>query len=355
MTAVLVTGGSGFIGANLAIDVKQSRAGCRVVALDNLNRRGSELNLPRLKEAGVEYLHGDVRQMDDLRAAGKFDVLLECSAEPSVLAGLGGSPAYVVQTNLCGTINCLERCRELGAAILFLSTSRVYPTALLNRLVVCETESRFQLTDNQSIPGASTAGISEEFPMEGCRSLYGATKLASELLLREYVEAYRIPGVILRCGVVAGPWQMGKVDQGFVSLWVAAHVFHRPLSYIGFGGTGKQVRDLVHLSDLSDLVRLFLADMAQYSGRVFNVGGGSPNSVSLRELTDICAEATSARVDVSSVAETRPADVRLYVTDCAQVMRELSWAPKRSVSEIVEDVARWMVERRHSLAQIFGA
>src|SRR5262245_43805681 len=107
MKTYLITGGAGFVGSNLAIRFKHDQGDkSRVVALDNLKRRGSELNLPRLRQAGVEFIHGDIRQIEDLKSVGPVNVMLECSAEPSVLAGYSDSPQYVVQTNLLGTINC---------------------------------------------------------------------------------------------------------------------------------------------------------------------------------------------------------------------------------------------------------
>ena len=131
---ILVTGGAGFVGSNLASFFKRDRPDATVVAFDNLRRRGSELALSRLRAAGVEFRHGDVRNAEDLAEAGDFDLMIECSAEPSVHAGYGASPAYVINTNLTGTINCLEAVRRCGAALVFLSTSRVYPIAGLRAL-----------------------------------------------------------------------------------------------------------------------------------------------------------------------------------------------------------------------------
>ena len=224
-------------------------------ALDNLRRRGSELNLPRLREAGVRFVHGDVRRPEDLAELPEApEAIVECSAEPSAQSGYGGSPEYLVQTNLVGCYNCLELARRAKAAFLFLSTSRVYPAARVNALAFEESGTRFVLSERQAVAGASGQGIGEDFPLEGARSLYGMTKLAAELMIAEYGDAYGVPYVIDRCGLIAGPWQMGKTDQGVVALWMAAHYFKRPLSYIGFGGTGKQVRDILHVDDLCDLV-----------------------------------------------------------------------------------------------------
>jgi CDP-paratose 2-epimerase len=244
----LITGGAGFVGSALGLGLAQRYPDWQITALDNLKRRGSELNLPRLKQAGIQFIHGDVRNTEDLDpVALQPDLILECSAEPSVLAGYA-SPGYVLQTNLVGTVNCLELARQTQADFIFLSTSRVYPIAYLNALEFTETETRFQLLEQQVLPGVSSQGISEEFPLNGARSLYGATKLASELLVAEYADAYGLRTVINRCGVLTGPWQMGKVDQGVFALWMAFHYFQRSLKYIGYGGTGKQVRDFLHVS-----------------------------------------------------------------------------------------------------------
>ena len=232
---ILLTGGAGFVGANLAVSLAARHPDWELVALDNLMRRGSELNLPRLREAGVEFVHGDVRERDDLAAAGSFDAMVECSAEPSVLAGFADT-SYSVQTNLVGAFNCLERAREEEAFVVFLSTSRVYPVAPQLQLALEETETRFELAAEQPVAGAGPEGIAEDFPLPGARTLYGATKLAAELLIEEYADAFGLRAAVNRCGVIAGPWQMGKVDQGVFSWWLLSHHFGRPLSYIGYGG-----------------------------------------------------------------------------------------------------------------------
>lgn len=356
MRTILLTGGAGFVGSNLAIRLKNELAGrARVVALDNLKRRGSELNVPRLLKAGVEYVHGDVRQPEDLEAVGEVGVIIDCSAEPSVLAGFSGSPRYVVDTNLNGTTNCLELARRYHADFIFLSTSRVYPTAAINGLNFRETGTRFEWTDDQKLPGASSRGLTEEFPLEGTRSLYGATKFCSELLVREYLEMYGLRGVINRCGVISGPWQMGKADQGVIVLWLASHLYGRPLNYIGFGGTGKQVRDVLHVDDLYELIRLQMNDMESYSGQVYNVGGGPDNSFSLLELTEACSRITGKILPVPGVPENRPADIRCYVTDNSKISAISGWGPKKNKQMLLEDTARWIRDNQEALRPILGS
>lgn len=352
MSTILITGGAGFVGSCLALGLRRHRDGDRVIALDNLKRRGSELNLSRLREAGVEFVHGDIRNPEDLDAVGGIDLILECSAEPSVLSGYGGSPAYVLNTNLTGSINCFELARKHGAGVIFLSTSRVYPVAAINGLSYTEQETRFALDAAQPVPGASARGIAEDFPLDGPRSLYGATKLCSELVLQEYQDMYGVKAVINRCGVITGPWQMGKVDQGVVVLWVARHVYGGRLGYIGFGGRGKQVRDMFHVEDLLQLILYEIEHLDDLSGRVFNAGGGRGVSTSLLELTKHCQEVTGNTIEIANIVEDRPADIRLYVTDNTRVTQATGWSPQRDVKAIVTDIHAWICEHREALRPI---
>ena len=354
MNTFLITGGAGFIGSSIAIRLKRDRENIRVVALDNLRRRGSELNITRLQDNGVEFVHGDVREKDDLNVMKKIDCILDCSAEPSVLAGYMDSPEYVVNANLIGTLNCLELARKHGSAIIFLSTSRVYPMNRINNLKFEETPTRYELMD-QDMRGVSSAGLSEEFPIEGTRSLYGATKLASELIMQEYLEMYRLRGIINRCGVITGPWQMGKPEQGFVVLWVARHVFGGSLSYIGFEGNGKQVRDILHIEDLYRLLKIQIDHLEELKNQIFNVGGGREVSLSLQELTALCEQATGNRIDIQRVSETRPADIRIYMSDCRKVRERTGWMPFIQAGDIINEVAAWIHDHGIQLRPIFGS
>lgn len=351
---ILITGGAGFVGSNLAIKIKKNNIKSRVIALDNLKRRGSELNITRLKEAEVEFIHGDIRNKEDLECIGPFDLMIECSAEPSVLAGYNDSPAYLINTNLLGTINCLESVRKYQADIIFLSTSRVYPIKTISSLKYKELETRFELESEQQVEGVSQKGFSEKFPLTGGRSIYGTTKLASELLLQEYIEIYGIRGVINRCGVITGPWQMGKVDQGVVVLWVARHIYNGELSYFGYGGTGKQVRDILHINDLYDLISLQIKDLTIHNGQIYNVGGGHELSISLRELTELCQQITGNSIPIKPVSKNREADIPYYVTDNSKVCRATDWRPKISLKEIIQEVADWIKENRQILKPILS-
>lgn len=350
---VLITGGAGFVGSSLGLGLAQRYSDWKIIALDNLKRRGSELNLPRLKQAGIEFIHGDVRNREDLDPVTlQPDLILECSAEPSVLAGYT-SPDYVLQTNLVGTINCLELARQTQAEFIFLSTSRVYPIAHLKALKYTETETRFQLLNEQSLPGVSSQGISEEFPLNGVRSLYGATKLASELLIAEYADAYGLRTLVNRCGVLTGPWQMGRVDQGVFALWIAFHYFQQPLKYIGYGGQGKQIRDFLHVEDLLDLVDLQIHSLEDLKGETFNVGGGIENTLSLYETTQLCQKITGHRIPIASVPETRAGDVPIFITDPGKICRASRWRPKRNAETTLTEIYEWIHQFKDVVNEIF--
>lgn len=351
MNRLLITGGAGFVGSNLAVSLASRHPEWEILALDNLYRKGSELNLPRLEQAGVEFVKGDVREPADLQRLPQISALIECSAEPSVMSGVDGDSSYLVHTNLTGAYNCLELARRDAAFLVFLSTSRVYPVAPQAELALEEAPTRFEIAAEQAVPGVSPAGISEQFPLEGARTLYGATKLAAELLIEEFRSSLGVPAVIDRCGVIAGPWQMGKVDQGVFTHWMLAHRFGNPLTYIGFGGEGKQVRDLLHVDDLVDLVERQLLDPAAWDGRTVNVGGGRECSLSLAETTEICQRLSGNEVPIEPVLETRTGDVPIYLSDCTRLFGLDEWRPRRGAEQVLADIYEWIASDEDRIAQ----
>lgn len=347
---ILITGGAGFVGANLALHLRQAFGDAEVVCMDNLYRRGSELNVPRLQKAGVQFHRGDVRDAGSF-PAGPFDFLVECSAEPSVLAGRAGSPDYLFQTNLVGAYHCLEKARQWKSGFIFISTSRVYPIARLEAHPWREEATRFVWADHGT-PGITSRGVAENVEMTGARSLYGFTKLAAEQLIEEYRAAYTLKAVVNRCGVIAGPWQFGKADQGVAALWVMAHHFDRPLDYIGYGGAGKQVRDFLHVADLCDLIAGQIRDFNSWDGWLGNVSGGLQNAASLCELTALCRELTGRTIPIASVPTRRPDDLRIFIADCARLFERTPWRPKRDVRRIIQDIHAWVVENAGQLVKL---
>lgn len=349
---IVITGGAGFVGSTLCIQLKAKYPNYEIVAFDNLKRRGSELNLIDFQKHSIAFIHGDIRNNEDLQSLGGFDVLIEASAEPSVTAGLDSDPTYVINNNLYGSINCFNACVKNKAKLIFLSTSRVYPIETIENAFFNEEKTKFLFTDNQEIKGISSKGISEELSLEGARSFYGTTKLSSELFIHEYAEFYGLKAAVTRFGVIAGPRQMGKTDQGVVTLWMAKHYWNQSLKYIGYGGKGKQVRDLLHVDDLVELIDYQIHNIEKFLGKVYNVGGGFQNSASLQEMTVICEKITGNKIKIDEVVETRTADLRIYITDNSKIENEIGWRPKKSVEDIFKDIYIWIKENEKQLELI---
>lgn len=347
MMRVCVTGVAGFVGSRLARAIVESVEGVRLSGVDNLSRRGSESNLPALAEIGCDFRHGDVRSPEDLAALPEADWIVDCAAQPSVLAGLAGDSAALVGHNLFGTVHLLEKCRRDGAGFVMVSTSRVYSVPALAAIPLREAATRLDPDPGGAFPaGSSPSGIAEAFSTEPPISLYGATKRASEVMALEYGLTYGFPVRINRCGVLAGAGQFGRIDQGIVSFWIYQWLLGRPLAYIGFGGRGLQVRDFLPPEDLARLVIRQIREPGRDAPRVLNVGGGPGHSVSLRELSDFCRDRFGRDNEVRASAETRPFDIPYYATDNALVGSAWGWSPTTPAPATLGAIADWAERHR---------
>ena len=338
MTKILLTGACGFVGRLLAEALAAS--GCEVIGVDNLSRAGSELNRRELKSLGVRLIHADIRSATDVNELPAAGWVIDAAADPSVLAGMDGrsSSRQVVEHNLFGTVNLLEYCRRHQAGFILLSTSRVYSIPPLAGMAVEVNASAFQPVRDRLPSGVSPTGISEAFSTNPPVSIYGATKLASETLALEYGEAFQFPVWINRCSVLSGAGQFGRADQGIFSFWIHSYRARRPLSYIGFGGNGHQVRDCLHPRDI---VPLLLQQMktSKTAPRVVNVAGGIENSMSLAQLSAWCGERFGAH-EVRSDAAERPFDLPWVVLDTDMAAREWNWRPQAKLHDVLEEIAQ---------------
>jgi CDP-paratose 2-epimerase len=337
---ILITGVCGFVGSTLALGFLQGWPGWQIVGIDNLIRPGSETNRRRLKQQGVQVIHGDIRNPSDLELLPECDWIVDAAANPSVLAGVDGrtSSRQLLEHNLTGTINLLELGKGWRAGFIMLSTSRVYSIPPLARLKVHAAGSRFVPVDDALPPGLGSGGVAEAFSTEPPLSLYGTSKRASELLALEYGATYQMPVCINRCGVLAGAGQFGKVDQGIFSFWIHSYLARRPLKYIGFDGTGFQVRDCLHARDLIPLLATQVQRGNSSAPAVLNVSGGLAQSASLRQLSDWCAARFGAH-EVGADTTARQFDVPWLVLDSAMARTHYRWQPQITLEEIWSEIA----------------
>jgi CDP-paratose 2-epimerase len=177
-------------------------------------------------------------------------------------------------------------------------------------------------------------------------------KLASELFLPEFQAFLGVDFVINRFGVLAGPGQFGKVDQGVTVLWVARYFFKKELSYIGFGENGKQVRDALHIHDFCRAVEWQMLNFEKCKNQNFNIGGGIDCSFSLLELTALCERVSGEKIVIHKVHETRSADIPLYITDNSKFTALSGWRPEKGPEDIVRDIFEWIKLNRETLKSI---
>jgi CDP-paratose 2-epimerase len=354
---ILITGIAGFVGSQLATFLAANIKGASISGIDNLMRKGASGNLSVLAKIGCEFIQGDIRDKALIESLPRYDWIIDCAADPSVLSGLNNDVYPLIDNNLIATFHLLEKCRRDTAGFILPSTSRVYSINALNSLKLKTANKCFLLdeTGADSWPaGFSAKGVSESFPVTAPVSLYGATKLASEIMALEYHYAFGFPVWINRCGVLAGAGQFGKIDQGIFSFWVYQYLLNRPLTFIGYGGKGYQARDMLHPEDLG---RLILQQIFAGSGtyeRVFNLGGGVSNTMSLALLDVICKQEIDPDKVINADLEMRKYDIPLYITDYSLAETVWGWKPLKSAEQIIDEIIGFAKSNRDFVADLYA-
>jgi CDP-paratose 2-epimerase len=338
---LLITGVCGFVGSRLAAALLERTEGLSIWGIDNLMRPGSETNRTHLQKLGVHFIHGDIRSASDFEALPETDWVIDAAANPSVLAGVagGGTSRQLLEHNLASLIHVLEYCKRSRAGLLMLSSSRVYSIEALAGLPLRDDGCRFELDDAGELPhGVTAKGVTAEFSTRPPISLYGSTKLASETLALEYGDAFGFAVWVNRCGVLAGAGQFGTPDQGIFAFWVNAHLRRRPLKYIGFDGKGKQVRDALHPRDLAALLEIQMREGRSGGQRIYTAGGGTANSMSLRQITAWCDDRFG---DYAPESDLRPRryDIPWIVMDSSDAARDFAWRPAVRLEETLAEIA----------------
>jgi len=338
---ILITGICGFVGNALAEALLESVEGLTIIGIDNLIRPGSEVNRAGLKRKGAQLVHGDLRMGSDLAALPAVDWVIDAAANPSVLAGVDGSSSsrQLFEHNLIGMLNLLEYLKQTKAGLLLLSSSRVYSIPALAAIPLVDEGEAFRLDTRRPLPaGLTECGIGTAFSTEPPVSLYGSTKIASEILALEYSAAFGFPVWITRCGVLAGAGQFGTADQGIFAYWINAHLRRRPLRFLNFGGNGHQVRDAFHPRDLAGLL-LRQIKMSRPGGkRIYTAGGGPANAMSLAQLNGWCDARFGAHTPQRDPAP-RPFDIPWMIMDNQEALQDIGWHPTIKLESVCEEIA----------------
>ncbi len=331
---ILITGGCGFIGTNLCIYLKKKHY--LVYSLDNLSRKGSKYNLRLLKNLKIKNYNIDISNFKKISLLPKFDLIIDCCAEAAVEVSRKDIDR-VINTNLVGTINILKKVKKDSSKIIFLSTSRVNSIETISKIFI-----KHNFKNKLKIKKL----IDENFDTKSPKSIYGLTKHASEMFIEEFSFAFNLNYIINRFGVVSGPLQFGKQDQGFISLWIWKHITKKNLKYIGFGGFGNQVRDVLHVKDLCEIIEIQIKKFNTVYNKLFTIGGSSKNTISLKNLTKICEKITKNKIKFSKIKKTSIYDIPYFVTSNKTVSRTYNWKPKRNMYDIIKDTYIWLSDQR---------
>ena len=337
---ILITGGCGFVGTNVAIFLNKKY---KVDCLDNLSRKGSKYNLEILKKNRIRNFNIDIENFNQLKKLPKYDIVIDCCAEASVEVSKKDIDR-VVNTNLIGTYNILKKIKKDKSKIIFLSSSRIYPIKNFSENIKSKNIKKKLIIKKL---------VNENDNKNGPKSLYGFTKLASEMLIEEFSYAFNIKFLINRCGVISGPLQFGKQDQGFISLWIWRHLNKKKLNYIGFGGNGHQVRDVLHIEDLLSLIDLQIKNFGKINNKIFTVGGSKKSYTSLKNLTNICSKLTGNKIKMGKIISTSNYDIPYYISDNSYVSKTYKWKPLKTIYNVVYDTYIWILNNKLKIKKYF--
>jgi CDP-paratose 2-epimerase len=326
---IIVTGGCGFVGSNICEFLKN--LSLEVISVDNLSKTYSKLNQKRLSNLKIKNYNIDISNKDEfIKLKFKSDIIIDCCADPAVESSKKDILKNI-NNNLITTYNVLEKAKKDNSKLIFLSTSRIYP--------INDSRQKFTFFFKKKIKNL----FDEDSNIVGPKTIYGFSKLASEMLIEEYNYAFKIDYLINRCGLITGPWQFGKVEQGLVSLWLWKHLNKsNNLYYKGYSGTGNQIRDVLFINDLCELVYLQIKNFKKIKNQTFCIGGGIKNSINLNQLTKICEEITKNKIKIRRDLDTSIYDIPFYITSLKKVKKYYNWYPKTDLRIGLYVILEWM-------------
>lgn len=333
----IITGGAGFIGCHAAARLHE--AGHHVVIIDNLSRRGADMNLAWLREQGItDFVKADVRDYGAIREVvarhADADVVLHLASQVAVTTSVL-DPRADFEVNALGTFNVLEAVRTAaagGPAVLYSSTNKVYGD--LEHIRVVKRGDRYAYEDHEN-------GVSEREPLD-FHSPYGCSKGAGDQYVRDYARIYNMKTVTFRQSCIYGSRQFGIEDQGWIAWFCVAATMGKPFTIYG---DGRQIRDTLWIGDLIDAYLSAWERIDSVSGEVFNIGGGPANTLSLLELV-AALEQSFGRSLNPGYADWRPGDQRVFVADIRKAEKLLQWSPKVSTQDGIERLITWVRNNR---------
>jgi CDP-paratose 2-epimerase len=333
---ILITGGAGFIGCNLAAHF--IRAGHTVTLFDNLSRRGSSANVAWLRgQFGETFalVRGDVRDAAAIEQAARGkEVILHLAAQVAVTTSVT-QPREDFEINALGTFNALEAARASGLnpAFFYTSTNKVYGG--MESEGVIETETRYAFEH-------LTGGVPETFPLD-FHSPYGCSKGTGDQYVRDYHRIYGLPTVVFRQSCIYGLRQFGVEDQGWLAYFAICAALERPITIYG---DGKQVRDVLFIDDLVGAFELALAHLDRTAGQIYNIGGGPQSQLSVwRETGPLLTQLAGRPLEVRT-GDWRPGDQRIYVSDISKAKFDFGWEPRVSPVEGLTRLWNWVQSNR---------
>lgn len=336
---LLITGGCGFLGSNLASDALARSD--ELIVFDNLYRNGSRDNLTWLKGQGeFRFEHGDIRNQNDITRLikeNKPDAIFHLAGQVAMTTSIA-NPRMDFEVNVIGTHNLLEAVRLYApeAAVVYSSTNKVYGD--LEQYTYRETETRYECVEKPN-------GFDEDTPME-FHSPYGCSKGAADQYMLDYARIFGLRTVVFRHSSMYGGRQFATYDQGWVG-WFCQKAIETQKGLIKepftISGNGKQVRDVLHADDMKSLYLAVLKNIEQAKGNVFNIGGGFKNSLSLIELFQLLEEVLSVRLVYENLP-VRESDQRVFVANISKTRTLLGWEPHKPAQIGVAEMVRWTEE-----------
>ncbi len=338
---IIVTGGCGFVGSSLCLYLKKKIKNSQILSIDNLSKSYSKYNqkiLLKNKIINKNINLGEFHSLEKIKF--RADFIIDCSAEPAVEISRK-KVVKVIQSNFLSTLNILEKSKEDNSKIIFISSSRVYP------IKISYEKFKKYKKFKKHFPYSEKADFSEQ------KSVYGFTKYSSEKLIEEYNFSNNVKYIINRCGLISGPGQYGKVEQGLISLWMWRHLNKINVTYLGHGGKGDQLRDVLFIDDFCKLILKQLKSYKLFENKLFCVGGGKRNVIKLKQLTKMCKTITNNKVKVLQKSKTSIYDIPYYVTSLKKIKKLCGWEPKVDLNKGLREIYNWMILNRHKIKDFF--